>query len=703
MRFFVTIPIAIVLWCATCTAWDTDYNVPVFEIQDLISGVSDDKLKDILSSSGLISTRIPVSESDALRFQRGMSALCSCQTNLAHVRGGDRSTLSDGHTTRSSLATATMGMRSPLPLPSNELQSQCVNKVINEGSPWIQDLEWIRDSVSTAVDQAFVPALDRLLASSSDDSYLLKSQDGAQFFSIRSILQDSVHLEHFHVYSSTNTTRITTSQSNAGHMDLDDTRHVIDTALDFHTDAGLFLAFLPSMSCNPSNAATDDSFSIQLSEGNYRFVEKKVRFPSNSNGRELHIAIMLGEGAQYWLRTSHQNASLRATVHAVKMKKGTQRAWYGTMYLVPKNAIIQSEPVPYTFSDMKRSLATAHSAQRMFQNSNQGDQSHVVLGCGGNKKQTLLGQASTYRARLQMVNGPGDCSNTSNFYCWMSCQRLPDNILDIQDPSVQTHLQQGDSLYCLDEAVLSSSANLTKAVESCRDPISGVYGTLHDILDTNVTIILSHSYPVFSFFHLLGGAMVTSCKTQWHSTVSGVYPLLSNQSDSSSSIPASKKYCYGGTTMYMNGFVWEDTNCIIYLFEGWIISSRGLLALACIGTVLLGVALEAVVWIRRKHLSPKALLSKAQVSFIRKLFPTTFGYAIQLLFGYFLMLVVMTYSGPLVISVIGGLVLGNALFLWCDHRALRRREKLGSNDTLSLSLTEEDGCRGFTPCCDNGS
>ena len=194
--------------------------------------------------------------------------------------------------------------------------------------------------------------------------------------------------------------------------------------------------------------------------------------------------------------------------------------------------------------------------------------------------------------------------------------------------------------------------------------------------------------------------MQSSCRTEWHSTVSGVYPLLSNQSDSSPS--TTSKYCYGGTTMYMNGFVWEDNNCIIYLFQDWVLSSRGLLAIACIGTVLLGVVLEALVWLRRKYMSPKVLLSKIRVSFIRKLIPTATGYAIQLLLGYFLMLVVMTYSGPLVISVISGLVFGNVIFLWYDDLAIKRG-KLGATDTLSLSLTEEDGCRGLTPCCDNGS
>ena len=137
---------------------------------------------------------------------------------------------------------------------------------------------------------------------------------------------------------------------------------------------------------------------------------------------------------------------------------------------------------------MKRSLAAAHSSQRTFQSSDQGEQSPVILGCGGRKKENLASQLYTYRKRLQMVNGPGDCSNSSNFYCWMSCQILPDGVPTIQDPIAQTHLQHGESLYCLNEAILSSSADVTKAVEACRDPISGIYGmyqtTFHKLLLT---------------------------------------------------------------------------------------------------------------------------------------------------------------------------------------------------------------------------
>ena len=195
--------------------------------------------------------------------------------------------------------------------------------------------------------------------------------------------------------------------------------------------------------------------------------------------------------------------------------------------------------------------------------------------------------------------------------------------------------------------------------------------------------------------------MDSSCVPQWHSTVSGVYPLLTNASSPSDTIHT--KYCYGGTTMYMNGFVWEDTNCVIYLFRSWVITSRGFLVLACIGTVLLGILLESLVWVRRKYLLPKSSARHIapHASVVRKIMIPVLCYGIQLLFGYLLMLIVMTYSGPLVISVIMGLVLGNVIFLWRDSFILNRGTS-ESTSIHSLSLVKEDDHRGFTPCCDNG-
>jgi hypothetical protein len=148
------------------------------------------------------------------------------------------------------------------------------------------------------------------------------------------------------------------------------------------------------------------------------------------------------------------------------------------VYLVPTHAIIQSVPVPYTLADMRRSMALAQSPHRVFQESELDSQSSIVIGCGITHRVTHTGSdlMAPPRHRLQMVNGPGDCSNTNNFYCWMTCQSLPDGATDIQDTNVKDHLTHGDSLYCVDKKIFLTTSNLSSAVESCRDPVTGVHG-----------------------------------------------------------------------------------------------------------------------------------------------------------------------------------------------------------------------------------
>jgi hypothetical protein len=197
--------------------------------------------------------------------------------------------------------------------------------------------------------------------------------------------------------------------------------------------------------------------------------------------------------------------------------------------------------------------------------------------------------------------------------------------------------------------------------------------------------------------------MEYSCSPQWHSTVSGVYSLLSNTSNATQS--SHPKYCYGGTTMFMTGFVWEDSNCVIYLFRSWVITSRGLLALACIGTIVAGVLLEGIAWSRRNYLLPR-LLSQTKDSVGRKwmvnkkivVISSGFAYGTQLLLGYLLMLVVMTYSGPLIISVVIGLVFGNMLL---TSMTMSRKTTPQTSDKSSENTIIEES-DGLTPCCDCG-
>ena len=266
-------------------------KVDTFELSDLLSGKRLGDLKTVLTSTGLLAVHSPeFSTSCALEI------LCRCKDNLWQLDDGKklrndmtegRTVMQDGVTIRNTLATATIGT-TPLPLPDN------LSTVCNGEGP--DELESLRDQVAKA-SNAFVQALDRLLYQSTSTSpsststlSLLRNQHGGTYSSVASIVKAAVHLEHFHVYSKTN------------HDIKDD-----DAALDLHTDAGLFLAFVPGYRCD---GGEDSAFYVNGSP---------VAFPPNS------IAIMLGTGAEHWLQTDLQ---LRATHHTVKMRPG-HRAWYG--------------------------------------------------------------------------------------------------------------------------------------------------------------------------------------------------------------------------------------------------------------------------------------------------------------------------------------------------------------------------------------
>ena len=50
------------------------------------------------------------------------------------------------------------------------------------------------------------------------------------------------------------------------------------------------------------------------------------------------------------------------------------------------------------------------------------------------------------------ANGPDDCRNDNDSYCWLRCLNLPpDDIV-----SVQMHLNDEESLYCFDPSALKS-------------------------------------------------------------------------------------------------------------------------------------------------------------------------------------------------------------------------------------------------------
>ena len=266
-------------------------KVPSFTLQELLSNQRSDEFATILRSTGLFT--IETSSFNDVFRHTALDGLCRCENKLAMVDNSDTALLDDGTTVRTTVASATVG-NTPRPLPAN-LVEHC-------GLDTMNSMEQVRDEVAVAAG-AFVQALDHLIIGNTgrnnNDLSLLRDSKGRSYDRMASIVNAANHLEHFHVYSKK--TAATTDQS----------------ALDWHTDAGLFLAFVPALDCRGSTTeSADDSFWYKDENG----VSTRAVFQPNS------IAIMLGAGAEHWL---HSPVPLKATRHAVTMREGDERAWYG--------------------------------------------------------------------------------------------------------------------------------------------------------------------------------------------------------------------------------------------------------------------------------------------------------------------------------------------------------------------------------------
>ena len=259
---------------------------------------------------------------------------------------------------------------------------------------------------------------------------------------------------------------------------------------------------------------------------------------------------------------------------------------------------------------------------------------------------------SSYRRRLSTV-GPQNCNNSTNLFCWMSCREIPSNNI------LEKQLKEGQSVYCLSPSVLSKTNDLQQAVEACRDPITGV----------------------------IGGTHKDTCTNTWRKTKEQVPTYLQGEilDDDIADEEFENRYCWGETAMNMLGFEWEGNTCIVYLFPSWVISSRGKLVGACFGTVFLGIFVEWIVR-QRSHMMKKVESAPAKLA-ISALF-----YSTQLVFAYTLMLLIMTYSGPLVLSVILGLVLGHVMCNWNSYMGSDREE-------LKDRRPKATAAGNSTPCC----
>lgn len=123
----------------------------------------------------------------------------------------------------------------------------------------------------------------------------------------------------------------------------------------------------------------------------------------------------------------------------------------------------------------------------------------------------------------------------------------------------------------------------------------------------------------------------------------------------------STPFCVGsGVTMSMFGlgasFNNPDRECVNLIFSEWTLDSEGKFAAGMIGVFFLSILTEAITFGQR------ALYHKLQPGQQRHMIMTSM-YTCQVLLGFVLMLIVMSYSIELLFSVVAGLAAGYVAFV----------------------------------------
>merc|ERR1719443_18203 len=375
--------LASVLLLVSTAAAAAETEIPRVSAKQLKAGFRAN-LHDLLSKHGLL--RVSVDKSAAHIRRYALAKMCKCSAfadNVieAHPDDMERKVLND-RTDRRTIGTASLGLSERLDLPP-WLEEECGKDVVNS-------FEDLRGVVSDVVD-LFVSKLDKENAKLS--SHLSKK-------TYHEAMSGVTHLEHFHVYDKPSTAA-------------DD----LET-LKFHTDGGFFLAFVPSMDCN-SRQTDNQSFYL---EG----IDKPLHFEDDE------VVIMMGAASQYALNAGRTRATLMdetpdfvAAPHALRMKPGVRRAWYGKMHLLPASLDEPAESLPALHRDL-------HSSHR----------------------------------KLRAI--PTDCNNITDFFCWSHCLTIPEEPDDDEDLG----------LYCVLPALVVEEPDGTSDFEAAYDKCGG--GFVHN-------------------------------------------------------------------------------------------------------------------------------------------------------------------------------------------------------------------------------
>jgi len=165
--------------------------------------------------------------------------------------------------------------------------------------------------------------------------------------------------------------------------------------------------------------------------------------------------------------------------------------------------------------------------------------SDISVGCSNDDdpgiKTPIISSSSAIdfisRRRLQTINDPSFCNNVTNFFCWMSCLEIPNH------GQSQGYLNEGNSLYCLDPAVLAASGNkVSEAVKPCD-------GSFHN----------------------------DKCTGSWQPTVPGIIAadVVAKNNDNINLAKKDEPYCYGGRRCSWMAFIGQIPFVLFTYFLNW--------------------------------------------------------------------------------------------------------------------------------------
>ncbi|KAJ8606830.1 hypothetical protein CTAYLR_009176 [Chrysophaeum taylorii] len=152
-----------------------------------------------------------------------------------------------------------------------------------------------------------------------ESSKILRSEKaGKSYDTVVDVLEHGEHLEHFHVYS----------RDDGEDADVMKKKNT----LEFHTDQGLFIAFVPPL--NSKDDSPVATFSVELRSG------ARVAAPIEDPEYKDSLFFMLGDGVEQFINENlgGSGPALRSCPHALEMRGG-DRVWYGLMVLPPADAV----------------------------------------------------------------------------------------------------------------------------------------------------------------------------------------------------------------------------------------------------------------------------------------------------------------------------------------------------------------------------